>query len=251
MLIFSKTLEEHEQALQEIFQTIKSANIKLSPKKCTFLKHQVKYLGHIVSEHGIQTDPDKIEKIKNLPLPKTEDQLVSFLGFCGYYRKFVAKYAEVVTPLENICNKKTKNKDIIWNDLSKRAFEVLKEKMTTPPVLSIPTQNGHFVLDTDASDIATGAVLSQIQNGIERVIAYASHKLNKHERRYCTTRKELLAVHKYILHFKTYLWGHKFTVRTDHRALTWFLSWKNPNTAQYWHWREDLENFDMEIQYRL
>ena len=251
VLIFSNTLEEHKTTLQEIFNTIKSANIKLSPKKCTFLKHQVKYLGHVISENGIQTDPDKIDKIKNLPLPKTEDQLVSFLGFCGYYRKFVEKYAEIVAPLENICNKKTKNKEIIWNDVSNKAFEVLKEKMTTPPVLTIPTQNDHFILDTDASDVATGAVLSQIQNGKERVIAYASHKLNKHERRYCTTRKELLAVHKYTLHFKTYLWGQKFTVRTDHRALTWFLSWKNPNTAQYWHWREDLEKFDINIQFRL
>ena len=107
-----------------------------------------------------------------------------------------------------------------------------------------------FILDTDASDFAIGAVLSQMQNNQEKVIAYASHSLTKSEKQYCATRKELLAVHKYILQFKHYLWGKPFLVRTDHKALVWFLNWKTPNTSQYMHWKLDLEEYDFKIEHR-
>lgn len=248
--IFGKDLCEHENRLRQVFSAIKKSGIKLSPNKCKFLKRQVKYLGHVISEKGLQTDPEKINKIADLPLPKFEHELVSFIGFCGYYRRFINKFSELTSPLEKICSKKTKNIEIIWTSEAKAAFEKLKILLTSTPILSFPIKHGLFILDTDASDTGTGAVLSQIQDKEERVIAFASHKLSKTERKYCTTRKELLAVHKYVLQFKNYLFGKKFIIRTDHKALTWLKEWKEPNTSQYSHWRQDLSDFDFDITYR-
>ena len=116
--------------------------------------------------------------------------------------------------------------------------------------MTIPRKEGLFILDTDASHDCLGAVLSQIQDGHERVIAFASNILSKTERGYCITRKELLAVYKYVIHFKHNLYGRRFTVRTDHQALSWLLNWKNPNTSQYCTWIAELECYNMEVVHR-
>jgi len=250
VLIFSKTLSEHNERLCEVLECIKNAGLKLSPMKCSFLLKEVSYLGHTISSSGIKTDKSKIDKIRNFAVPKYESELVSFLGFCGYYRKFIRNYADLVEPLESICSKKTNKSCIVWTERTLNCFQKLKDSLTTAPVLGFPIKNGKFVLDTDASDTACGAVLSQIQNGQEKVLAYASHKFTNAERKYCTTRKELLAVHKYVLQFKHYLWGQPFVVRTDHKSLIWFLNWRNPNTSQYCRWRTDLEPFQMTVEHR-
>ena len=250
VIIFSKTLKQHCERVNQILKCFSLAGIKLSPKKCKFLLSEVSYLGHTIGKDGIKTDERKIEKIKNLDTPKFEAELVSFLGFCGYYRKFIKNYADIVAPLESVCCKGTKKSPIKWTNEANEAFEKLKLLLTSAPILAFPSHKGRFILDTDASSIATGAVLSQIQEGEEKVIAYASNKLSKSEQQYCTTRKELLAVHRYIFQFKHYLWGNNFTVRTDHKSLKWFMSWKNPNTSQYSRWRNDLEEFDFVIEHR-
>ena len=126
----------------------------------------------------------------------------------------------------------------------------LKKALTSAPILAFPTKDDRFILDTDASHDSIGAVLSQLQNGEERVIAYASKKFSQSQRQYCITRKELYAVYHFVTHFKHYLLGRKFTVRTDHRALCWMLNWKSPNTSQYCRWKQELEVFDMEVEYR-
>lgn len=249
VLIFGRTPEEHKYRLQQVLQRIREAGIKLSPSKCSFMKDRVTYLGHVISKNGIETDPEKISKVRDWPLPKTEDQLVSFLGLCGYYRKFIENYAQLAAPLEKLCRKKSKL-DIAWNTEGKESFEFFKQALTSAPILVFPTHHDPYVLDCDASHDCVGAVLSQIQNGEEKVIAYSSNKLSKTERQYCTTRKELLAVHKFVLQFKHYLFGRKFTVRTDHKSLVWLLKLDNPNTSQFCRWRADLENFDMVVVHR-
>ena len=138
----------------------------------------------------------------------------------------------------------------MWTLECQESFEKLKEALINAPVLAYPDREGQFILDTDASHDCMGSVLSQIQNGEEKVIAYASKKFSQSQRQYCITRKELLAVHHFVHHFKHYLLGRRFIVRTDHRALTWMLNWKNPNTSQYCRWRQDLEVFDMIVKYR-
>lgn len=255
ILVFSNDLDEQLRRLRIIFERVRCAGLKLSPAKCEFLKKEVSYLGYTVTKDGTKTDERKIEKIKKWPKPTTGEELRSWLGLCGYYRQFVKDYAKLVAPLENLCkkiwNKKSRKKTSIeWDSKCNESFEKLKLALTTAPVLSYPTKNDKFVLDTDASHDSMGAVLSQIQDGKEKVIAYASKKFSQSQRQYCITRKELLAVHTFVHHFKHYLLGRSFIVRTDHRALTWMLNWKNPNTSQYCRWRQELEVYDMHVQYR-
>ena len=256
VLVFSDTINEHLRRLRLIFECIREAGLKLSPEKCTFLQRKVCYLGYEISEKGTHTDQSKIEKITSWPTPKYVDELRSFLGLCGYYRQFINNYANIVAPLEDICkpvwNKKS-NRVKIQIELDRKqkdSFMELKRALTTAPVLAFPTMDGEFTLDTDASHDAIGSVLSQKQNGKERVIAYASKKLSQAERQYCITRKELLAVYYFVTHYKHYLLGRKFVVRTDHRALCWMLNWKQPNTSQYCRWKQELEFYDMRVEYR-
>ena len=256
ILIFSKDLQEQVERLRTIFERVRHAGLKLSPGKCEFLKNEVSYLGYSISRQGTHTDKRKIEKITNWSRPVTAEDLRSWLGLCGYYRQFIQNYSRLAAPLENMCKKIWNNKTkrcktgIEWDDVCTDAFNKLKIALTTAPVLAYPTMDDKFILDCDASHECMGSVLSQIQNGKERVIAYGSKKFSQSERQYCITRKELLAVHHFVHHFKHYLLGRAFIVRTDHRALTWMLNWKNPNTSQYCRWRQELEVFDMEVQYR-
>ena len=157
-------------------------------------------------------------------------------------------------PLENLLNRlecKRKDKCILeWTEETLGAFECLKQALVTSPVLQYPIEKGIYILDTDASHDCIGAVLSQVQNGEEKVIAYGSRALTKCERAYCVTRKELLLVYYFCKYFKHYLLGQKFKIRTDHKALTWMLNWERPNTSQYCLWKAELQHFDMEVEFR-
>ena len=220
------------------------------------MKPEVSYLGHTISNEGVKTDKKKTEKIKSWPIPKSMEELRSFVSFCGYYRKFIKDYASLVSPLEIACKQKWNKKagkkitPLERTEQLETSFQKLKVALTTAPVLSYPIPKETFILDTDASHDAIGAVLSQVQCGKEKVIAYASKRLTQSQRQYYITRKELLAVYHFVTYFKHYLLGRKFVVRTDHRALCWMLNWKNPNTSQYCRWKEELEIYDMEVQFR-
>jgi hypothetical protein len=259
VLIYGRSAEEHYQRLRSVLQRIREAGLKLSPEKCTFMQQEVEFLGHIISQNGLKTSDSKIEKILQWPKPINEDQLRSFLGLCGYYRRFIKNYCYLAAPLEKLCQnsfqkkasrKISSIKKWEWNDQHEENFKKLKHALVSAPVLSYPTRQDRFILDTDACHDGIGAVLAQIQDGQERVIAYASHKLSQSERQYCITRKELLAVYRYVNHFKHYLYGRQFTIRTDHRALVWMLNWKRPSTSQYCSWIAELENYDFEIVHR-
>lgn len=250
ILIFGNTLTEHNARLRSVLQRLFEAGVKLSPLKCSFMKKEIKYLGHLINEKGLQTDPGKIDKIKNWPLPITGKQLHTFISLCGYYRKFVKNFAEIVRPLELLLHGNGKGKLKNWTSDHTKVFESLKRILCSTDVLAFPRKGDTYVLDTDACHESVGAVLSQIQNGEERVISYASHALSKHEKQYCVTRKELLAVYKYVKYFQHYLFGQKFIIRTDHRALTWMLNWKKPSTSQYCAWIAELELYDFMIEHR-
>lgn len=258
ILIFGRSAEEHLQRLRTVLQRVREAGLKLSPMKCSFLRREVEYLGHIIGSEGIKTDPTKVDKVKNWKTPESVKELKSFTGFCGYYRKFIKDYASLVRPLDALAastmestqNKKRYSAVLRWEKEHEEAFVALKMALISAPVLKHPNDSDKFVLDTDASHGGIGAVLSQIQNGVETVIAYASRALSKAERMYCVTRKELLAVHYFVKYFRHYLFGRSFTVRTDHRALQWMLNWRKPNTSQYCLWKADLEMYDMEVIHR-
>jgi hypothetical protein len=249
ILIFGKTLEEHNGRLCSVLQCLAEAGVKLSPGKCSFMKRQTVYLGHVVDGNGLRTDPRKIDIIRKWPVPQITKELHTFVSLAGYYRKFIDGFSKIVRPLE-VLLRDSKGKLTNWKEIHTEAFNTLKQRLSEAPVLAFPRKQGMYILDTDASHETVGAVLSQMHNGEEKVIAYASHALSKHELQYCVTRKELLAVYKYVKHFQHYLIGQKFLIRTDHRALTWMLNWRKPNTSQYCSWIAELENYDFDIEFR-
>lgn len=175
------------------------------------------FFGHVISDKGIATNPEKTRMVSKWPVPVSVKEVRSFLGLAGYYRRFVKNYASIAAPLYCLAKK---NQPFVWTEETQKAFEALKEVLTSPPVLAMPNDAGEFVLDTDACDRTIGAVLSQMQDGNEKVTAYAGRSFDKREVNYCTTRKELLAVVYSLKYFKQYLMGRLFKIRSDHASLT-------------------------------
>ena len=152
----------------------------------------------------------------------------------------------IASPLTNLTKKKVK---FIWDDSCQKAYGLLKEKLCSVPILALPRPGLKYILDTDASDTGIGGVISQVQEGRERVIAYASKKLDPQQQRYSVTRRELLAVITFMNQFRHYLLGQKFLLRTDHGSLRWILEFKDPR-GQVARWLEVLAQYDFEIQHR-
>jgi len=249
ILVFSKSMEEHMTRLNNVLSRIQTAGLRINPEKCSLLKKEVKFLGHIITSEGIRTDHSKVEAIDKFERPKCIKNLRSFLGLCNYYRRFINKYAEKARILEALCGKG--NEKLVWSDQCEESFNQLKSALQETPVLAYPDFNKVFILDTDASFDAIGAVLSQLDEyGNERVIAYGSHAMNSHERGYCITRKELLAIYYFTQHFNHYLYGKQFILRTDHKAITFMLSTKKPITSQFQTWINFLSSLDIKMEYR-
>ena len=221
----------------------------MHPGKCQFLQQEVYFLGHIVSTHGITPDPQKTSKVKEWPwpTPTTVKEVQQFLGLANYYRRFIQDFATIAKPLHRLTES---NRPFQWTKECQHSFSTLKNHLTSAPVLALPNWPRPFVLDTDASEVGIGAVLSQIhQDGTEHVIGYASRTQTKPERNYCVTQKELLAVVTFMKHFRQYLIGHHFTIRTDHGALTWLQNLKTPE-AQLARWLEKLQDYQFTIVHR-
>ena len=246
IIVHSKTTEQHLERLEAVFTRLSEAGLKLKPEKCRFFQRSVSFLGHVISYEGIATDPEKTRAVAEWPPPSSVKELRAFVGLASYYRRFVRDFAKIAAPLHVIMKK---NQRFHWNDEAQKAFDELKLALTSPPILAMPNDLGEFVLDTDASDRAIGAVLSQRQNGVERVVAYASRALDRREQNYCVTRKELLAVVHFLRHFKQYLLGREFKVRTDHAALTWLRHTPDP-VGQQARWLEQMEEYDFVVEHR-
>ena len=198
IIIFSKMPQEHLKRLRGVFKCLAQAGLKLKPSKCEFFWDRLRYLGHIVSEKGITTDPKKIETVLNWPSPKTIMDVRSFMGFTNYYRKYIKDYAKIARPLYELTsgeNAKKKRHNVEWTDRCQQSFKQLKERCSQCPVLAYANYKSPFILHTDSSTTGLGAVLSHKQDdGTERVVAYASRSLNKAERNYDTHKLEFLAL---------------------------------------------------------
>ena len=192
------------------------------------------------------TSPSKIQKVKDWPRPHNVKQVRGFLGLSSYYRKFTQNFSTVAKPLYALTELK---KDFIWTESCEESFQKLKQSLISAPTLAFPKDDGQYILDTDASNTGSGAVLSQVQDGQEKVIGYFSKVFAKPERKYCTTRKELLAMIKAIRYFHYYLAGRKFLLRTDHGSLRWLTKFKNTD-GQLARWLEVLSEYNYEIQHR-
>ena len=219
--------------------------MKIKPSKCQLLQRSVRYLGHVISGQGIETDPDKVKCVADWPVHSSFRELKQFLGLASYYRRFVKGFARTASPLYAL----TEKKDWQWSTSCGEAFMELKKRLITAPVLTLPHFHLDFILDTDASGDGLGAVLSQVIEGREHVIAYASRVLSRTERKYCATRQEMLALVWATRHFRPYLYGRRFTLRTDHNSLRWLHNFKEPE-GQVARWLEVLSEFDYRVIHR-
>lgn len=259
ILVFSNTVDEHLRRLDIVFTKLKSHGLKMKPTKCSFFNTSVKYLGHVVSEKGISTDPEKTEAIKSWPTPTTEKELRSFLGLAGYYRRFVKDFSKIARPLHSLThNNKSGQKKITkpfqesWTTECDSSFNALKEKLISSPILGYPDFKKTFILETDASFDGLGAVLSQEQQHGHVVIAYASRTLRPTERNmenYSSMKLELLALKWAVTEkFRDYLLGAKFVVYTDNNPLSYLQTAKLGATET--RWASQLAQFDFEVKFR-
>ena len=240
IIVFSQTEVQHIERLTQVFERLREANLKIKVNKSSLFQKQVKYLGHVISAEGISTDPDKIKAIQNIKTPVNTKDIKSLLGMAGYYRKFIQDYATIVQPLTRLLKKKV---PYLWTEECAKSLNTLKSAMISSDILMYPDFMKEFILDTDCSGIAMGAVLSQLnEQEEEKPIAYFSRSLNNAQRNYPITKQEMCALVESIRHFKPYLYGSKFTCRVDHHSLIWLKSMKNP-TGILARWLETLEEY--------
>ena len=197
VVVFGENLKVHNERLRDVFSRMRKYNMKLQPDKCEFLRKEVSYLGHVIGQTGVRPDEKRITAVKEYPEPRTTKELKGFLGLAGYYRRFIPNFSKIAKPLTELLKKDT---PYVWNDKTNEAFISLKTLLTTEPLLQYPDFSRPFILTTDASNDAIGAVLSQGSIGTDPPIAYASRTLNNAERNYPTVEKELLAT----------VWGCKY-----------------------------------------
>lgn len=246
VIVFSASITEHCQRLERVFALMKEANLKIRLEKCQFAASRVRYLGHLVTAAGVSPDPEKVRAIKGHPVPKSTREVQSFLGIAGYYRRFIKGFANLAKPLTLLL---AKGATFNWEQDQQKAFDSLREALCSEAVLIYPNFAEPFILATDASGVAIGAVLSQMREGFERPVAFASRQLTTPERNYSTTERELLAVVWATQQFRCYLLGRRFTLITDHSALRWMLHLKDPS-ARLTRWSLRLAEFSYEVIHR-
>ena len=246
VIILGKDFEDHLKNLQLTFERFRKHNLKLKPKKCSLFHTQTLFLGRVVSSDGVSVNPENVQRVKSWPVPKSVKEVEQFLGFVNYHREHIQDFAKLTSVLYKLTGSRA---TFYWGEPEQEVFDQLKGKMISAPILGYPNSEDTFVLDTDASNYSIGAVLSQIQDGHERVICYGSYVLTPEQRKYCVTRKELLAVVRFTRQFRHYLLGRNFLLRTDHNSLTWLLRFKYIE-GQLARWLEELSQFDMTVVHR-
>ncbi|GJY60553.1 putative reverse transcriptase domain-containing protein [Tanacetum coccineum] len=212
ILIYSKNKQEHEEHLKLILELLKKEELYAKFSKCEFWIPKVQFLGHVIDSEGIHVDPAKIESIKDWASPKSPTEIRQFLGLAGYYRRFIEGFSKIAKPMTKLTQKKVKFE---WGDKQEAAFQLLKQKLCSAPILALPEGSEDFIAYCDASKKGLGAVLMQR----EKVIAYASRQLKIHEKNYTTHDLELRAVVFALKIWRHYLYGTKCTVFTNHKSL--------------------------------
>jgi len=232
--------------LRRVFRKLRVANLKVKPQKCTFGRSAVDFLGHHVTADGITPMDSKLDAIYKACAPRTITELRAFLGLTNYYRDYIVHYATISDPLYVLLRKGT---PWFWEAEQDAAFQALKNAFRSAPLLAHPNDNDLFILDTDASLEGIGAVLSQVQQGKERVVCCGSRVLTPAERNYDTTRRELLAIVYFVNRFRHYLYGAQFVLRTDHAALRWLFHTPE-QSGQAMRWITKLADFHMLVVHR-
>ena len=249
VICFGRSMQEHNNRLQAVLERFREHNLRVKLCKCQFAATEVSFLGHRVSQDGVSPDPEKVVAIKRIPKPSCVKEVRSFLGLAGYYRRFIKDFATLAAPLTKLTTKEVSKQPFTWTNECDMSFIQLRSQLCTAPILAYPKFDRLFTLYTDASDVGLGAVLSQNDdNGVERVVAYASRALSDRERNYATTEKEALAIQYGTQHFRLYLLGRHFKIVTDHSALKW-LSTIEPK-GRIGRWIMDLQEFQFSVEHR-
>uniref|UniRef100_A0A8C5LZN7 ribonuclease H n=1 Tax=Leptobrachium leishanense TaxID=445787 RepID=A0A8C5LZN7_9ANUR len=271
IIVFGKTLEEHEQRLEKVLKRLHEEGLKLSLQKCQFCLPSVTYLGHVVSAEGVSTDPRKLEAVASWPRPRNVTELRSFLGFCSYYRRFVGGFAKIAQPLNKLLQKETtkegckvsdknpsapgprKARESIqgeWTSQCEGAFVKLKESLTRAPVLAYADPHKPYELHVDASREGLGGVLYQEYGGLLRPVAYVSRSLTPSEKNYPTHKLEFLALKWAVVDkLKDYLYGAEFVIKTDNNPLTYILTTAKLDATGH-RWLAALSGFQFSLKYR-
>ena len=241
ILVYSGSSEEHSKHLRIVLQTLRERQLYAKLSKCQFWFDRVAFLGHVISAEGVSVDPQKIEVVVNWKSPKNVTEVRSFLGLAGYYRKFVEGFSKIAAPLTKLTRKDFKYD---WVDACHQSFEELKGRLTSAPVLALPNGRDGFMVYSDASRQGLGCVL--MQN--DRVIAYASRQLKKHEENYPTHDLELASVVFALKIWRHYLYGVPCRIFTDHKSLQYIFTQKELNLRQR-RWLELIKDYDCTIEY--
>jgi len=212
ILIYSKNLNEHLDHLRNVLSVLRSEQLYANLKKCTFCMEKIVFLGYVVTAQGIEMDEEKVKAIRDWPTPKSVSEVRSFHGLASFYRRFVKDYSTIAAPLTEIVKKSVGFK---WNDEHDEAFNLLKDKLCSAPILALPDFTRAFEVECDASGIGIGVVLMQDR----KPIAYFSEKLNGAALNYPTYDKELYALVRTLETWQHYLWLKEFVIHSDHESL--------------------------------
>lgn len=248
LIITSTTFEKHIELLEEVSKRLKKAKLRISLEKSKFCVREVPYLGYILSENGLRLDQEKIAPVLNFPPPTTIKGLRRFLGMANWYRRFIGDFAKLAAPLTELT--KGSPKVIKFTEEAHEAFNKIKIALTSAPILAMPDFSKEFQVQSDASDKAVGAVLTQVQDEQEVVIAYMSQKLSKTQEKYSVTEKECLALILAIEKWRGYLEGApNFTAITDHASLQWLQNLKDP-AGRLARWALRLQPYNFKLIHR-
>lgn len=241
ILIYSQDWDSHLRHVREVLGLLSTHSLVVNKKKCSFAQQTVEYLGHVISENGVAVDPSKVISVLQWPQPRNVKGVRGFLGLTGYYRKFIKDYGKVAKPLTEL----TKKDGFKWDEKTQAAFDTLKQKLTTAPVLTLPDFSTNFVIECDASGTGLGAILMQQK----RPVAYFSKALGVRNLAKSAYEKELMAVVLAIQHWRPYLLGRKFVVFTDQRSLKQLMQQKIMTVEQQ-NWAAKLMGYDFDIVYK-
>lgn len=246
IIILTPTFEQHIKILREVLDRLKNAGLTLNKDKCQFCREELKYLGYVVNKQGLLVDPEKIKAILEIPSPRNVSEVRRLVGMASWYRRFVPDFSTIIAPLTNLLRK---NVRFIWTVQCQQAWEKIRDRLVSAPILCCPDFTQEFTIQTDASDFGLGAVLSQTIDGEERVICFLSKSLTPQERKFSTVEKECLAVLWSIEKLRPYVEGSHFTVITDHYSLIW-LSKLNSPSGRLARWSVRLQQYDFTIIHR-
>ncbi|GBG90653.1 hypothetical protein CBR_g51001 [Chara braunii] len=244
ILVFSKTLQEHQGHLRQVLEKLREANFKINAKKCEWAKTQVLYLGHVLDGDGIKPEDSKIAAIRDWPTPRTLTKLRSFLGLANYYRKFVRNFSTIAAPLRRLLKKETIWQ---WDKDCTSALKKLKRALIEYPVLKVADPSLPFIVTTDASQYGIGAVLQQDDGNGYRPVEFMSARMPYEKVAVSTYERELYALRQALDHWKHYLLGRHFKVYSDHETLRW-LKTQAKMTPKLTRWAAEIDQFDFELK---